>query len=223
MSDASSDRIRVVLADDHAVVRDGLRLILESSGDIEIVGEAADGRAAVRAVESLRPDVAIMDLSMPELNGTEATRQIRERCPDTKVIVLSMHSTSEHIYQAFEAGALSYLLKDSAGKEVAAAVHATFKGERYLSKRITDTMLEDYVRRRQEPQEESPVERLSAREREVLQLVVEGKTSVEIGGIIHLSPKTVDSYRSRLMRKLEIRDVPSLVRFAIANGLSGPA
>ncbi len=220
MVKAHATLIRVILADDHAVVRDGLRLILEASGDIDVIGEAADGREAVKIVDALRPDVAIMDLSMPHLNGTEATRQIRERSPDTKVIVLSMHATSEHIYQAFEAGALSYLLKDSAGKEVAAAVRATFQGERYLSKRITETMLEDYVRRRQEPDEPSPVERLSTREREVLQLVVEGKTSVEIGAMIHLSPKTVDSYRSRLMRKLEIRDVPSLVRFAMTHGLT---
>lgn len=222
MSDAQTRAITVIMADDHAVVRDGLRLILEARGDIDVVGEAADGREAVKVVELRHPDVAIMDLSMPGLNGAEATRQIRERAPDTKVIILSMHATSEHIYQAFEAGALSYLLKDSAGKEVVAAVHATSRGERYLSKRITETMLEDYVRRRQQPVEPSPVERLSTREREVLQLVVEGKTSVEIGEMIHLSPKTVDSYRSRLMRKLEIRDVPSLVRFAIAHGLSSP-
>ena len=220
MANVPQKMIRLVLADDHAIVRDGLRLILEASGDIEVVGEAADGRQAVRTVESLRPDVAIMDLSMPHLTGTEATRQLRERVPETKVIVLSMHATSEHIYQAFEAGALSYLLKDSAGKEVVAAVHATFRGERYMSKRITETMLEDYVRRRQEPAQPSPVERLSTREREVLQLVVEGKTSVEIGAMIHLSPKTVDSYRSRLMQKLEIRDLPSLVRFAMAHGLT---
>jgi DNA-binding NarL/FixJ family response regulator len=222
MVNGRAEAITVIVADDHAVVRDGLRLILEARGDIDVVGEASDGREAVKVVASLRPDVAIVDLSMPHLNGAEATRQIQERSPATKVIILSMHATSEHIYQAFEAGALSYLLKDSAGKEVVEAVHATFRGERYLSKRITETMLEDYVRRRQKPVEPSPVERLSTREREVLQLVVEGKTSAEIGEMIHLSPKTVDSYRSRLMRKLEIRDVPSLVRFAIAHGLSSP-
>lgn len=221
MQTARTKKIAVVVVDDHAIVRDGLRLVLESAGDIAVVGEAADGRAAVQAVQSLRPDVTIMDLSMPELNGSEAIRQIRERSPRTKVIVLSMHATSEHIYRALEAGALAYLVKDSAGKEVVDAVRATFRGERYMSKRIVETVFEDYVRRRKAPQP-SPLERLSAREREVLQLVVEGKTSAAIGSAIHLSPKTVDSYRSRLMCKLAIRDVPGLVRFAIAHGLSSP-
>jgi DNA-binding NarL/FixJ family response regulator len=222
MQSTRAHKITVVLADDHAVVRDGLRLILESSGDISVVGEAADGRAAVKAVQSLHPDIAVIDLSMPELNGAEAARQIRERSPGTRIVILSMHATSEHIYQALEAGALAYVLKDSAGKEVLEAVRAAFQGERFLSKRITETMLEDYVRRRQTAPEQSPLERLSAREREVLQLVVEGRTSVEIGEKIHLSPKTVDSYRSRLMHKLEIHDVASLVRFAITHGLSSP-
>jgi DNA-binding NarL/FixJ family response regulator len=215
----SKRRITVVLADDHAVVRDGLRLVLEARDDVEVVGVVADGREAVRLAEELHPDVFVMDITMPELNGIEATRQIRERMQNIQVVILSMHATSEHIYQALQAGAVGYLLKDSAGAEVAEAVAAAARGERYLSKRIAETMLEDYSRRREPPQG-SPLERLSAREREVMQLVVEGNTSVEIGEVLHLSPKTVDSYRSRLMAKLEVRDIPSLVRFAIAHGIT---
>ncbi len=212
-------RITVMLADDHAVVRDGLRLVLEARDDMEVVGDVADGREAVKAAELLKPDVLVMDISMPELNGIEATRQIKENSKHIQILILSMHATSEHIYQALQAGAIGYLLKDSAGKEVAEAVLSAARGERYLSRRIAETMLNDYIERR-EPPRESPIERLSTREREVLQLVVEGHTSMEIGEALHLSPKTIDSYRSRLMAKLEIRDIPGLVRFAIAHGIT---
>lgn len=212
-------KITVMLADDHAVVRDGLRLVLEAREDMEVVADVPNGREAVRQTELLKPDVLVMDISMPELNGIEATRQIRERFKRTAVVILSMHATSEHIYQALQAGATGYLLKDSAGKEVVEAVTAAAQGKRYLSRRITETMLDDYIERR-DPPKESPIERLSTREREVLQFVVEGHTSVEIGEVLHLSPKTIDSYRSRLMAKLEIRDIPGLVRFAIAHGIT---
>jgi DNA-binding NarL/FixJ family response regulator len=210
----------VIIADDHAIVRDGLRLILEARDDITVVADVADGREAVRRAIELRPDVVVMDISMPGLNGIEATRQIREQRKHTQVVILSMHATSEHIYQALHAGAIAYLLKDSVGREVGEAVLAAARGERYLSNRITETMLDDYVRLRTLPDEASPLSRLSAREREVLQLVVEGMTSVEIASAIHLSPKTVDTYRSRLMQKLEIHDIPGLVRFAISHGIS---
>jgi DNA-binding NarL/FixJ family response regulator len=212
-------KITVMLADDHAVVRDGLRLVLEAREDMEVVADVPNGREAVRQTELLKPDVLVMDISMPELNGIEATRQITERFKRTAVVILSMHATSEHIYQALQAGATGYLLKDSAGKEVVEAVTAAAQGKRYLSRRITETMLDDYIERR-DPPKESPIERLSSREREVLQFVVEGHTSVEIGEVLHLSPKTIDSYRSRLMAKLEIRDIPGLVRFAIAHGIT---
>ncbi len=214
-------RIKVMLADDHAVVRDGLRLVLESRDDMTVVGDVANGREAVETAQQLNPDVLVMDISMPELNGIEATRQIKAQSKHIQVLILSMHATSEHIYQALQAGAIGYLLKDSAGKEVVEAVLSAARGERYLSKRIADTMLNDYIERR-EPPRESPIERLSTREREVLQFVVEGHTSIEIGEALHLSPKTIDSYRSRLMAKLEIRDIPNLVRFAIAHGITSP-
>jgi DNA-binding NarL/FixJ family response regulator len=201
--------IRVFLTDDHAIVREGLRLIPEAGGDIEVVGEAADGRKAVREVRQHCPDVVIMDIAMPELNGIEATRQIRESCPSTQVIILSVYSTTEHLARALEAGAKGYLLKESAGQEVVKALRAVHAGRRYFYQSISEKMVDDYMAQRQGVAEKSPVERLSNREREILQLVVEGKSSAEIAEIIYPSPKTVETYRSRLMQKLEIHDLPT--------------
>jgi DNA-binding NarL/FixJ family response regulator len=201
--------LRVFLTDDHAIVREGLRLILEAGRDIEVVGEAADGRKAVREVRQHCPDVVIMDIAMPELNGIEATHQIRESCPSTQVIILSVYSTTEHLARALEAGAKGYLLKESAGQEVVKALRAVHAGRRYFCQSISEKMVDDYMAQRQGVAEKSPVERLSNREREILQLVVEGKSSAEIAEIIYLSPKTVETYRSRLMQKLEIHDLPA--------------
>ena len=219
LSPVEGSEIRVFLADDHAVVRDGLRFLLEAQRDIKVVGDAADGRDAVRQVQQLCPDVVVMDIAMPELNGIEAARQISETCPSAQVVILSMHSTAEHIFQALQAGARGYLLKESAGIEVVNAVRAVHAGRRYLSQRISDKMIDDYVRQR-EAVAKSPLARLSPREREILQLVVEGKSSAEIAAILSLSSKTVETYRSRLMRKLGISDLPGLVKFAIQHGLT---
>lgn len=211
--------IRVFIADDHAVVRDGLRFLLEAQGDITVVGGAADGRQTVRQVQLLHPDVVVMDIAMPELNGIEATQQIRQTCSTTQIIILSMHSTTEHIFRALQAGARGYLLKESAGMEVAEAIRAVHAGRRYLSEKISDAMVEDYVYQRKATEAKSPLARLTPREREVLLLVVEGKSSADIANTLFLSPKTVETYRSRLMEKLGIRDIPSLVKFAIRHGL----
>lgn len=208
--------IRVLLADDHAVMRDGLKALLEAAPDIRVVGEAADGRTAVRRVSELKPDVVIMDISMPELNGIEAARLMRERYPDTRVVVLSMHSNTEHVYRALEAGALGYMLKESAGTEVVAAVRSVHAGHRYLSPSLAAAALEAGEPTRRA----SPFERLSTRERQVLQLVVEGKSSAEIAGIVHLSPKSVDTYRSRVMKKLGVGDLPALIKLAIQHGIT---
>jgi len=208
--------IRVLIADDHTLVRDGLRALLEADKDIQVVGDAANGRDAVRQAAQLGPDVVIVDIAMPELNGIEALRQIRQVCPSAQVIILSMHSTTEHVFQSLQAGARGYLLKESAGKEVGAAVRAVYAGQRYLSQKISDWALDDYARQR----EPGPLERLSPREREILQLVVEAKSSAEIAAILSLSPKTVETYRSRLMDKLGIGDLPGLVKFAIQHGLT---
>jgi DNA-binding NarL/FixJ family response regulator len=212
--------ITVFLADDHAVVRDGLRFLLEAQHDIKVVGDAANGRDAVRQVAQLCPDVVIVDIAMPDLNGIEATRQIRETRPSAQVIILSMHSTTEHVFRALQAGARGYLLKESAGVEVINAVRAVHDGRRYLSEKISDQVIDDYVRQRDAVEAESPLARLSPREREVLQLVVEGKSSAEIADILFLSPNTVETYRSRLMQKLGISDLPGLVKFAIQHGLT---
>jgi len=212
--------ITVFLADDHAVVRDGLRFLLEAQPDIRVIGDAANGREAVCRVTRLCPDVVVMDIAMPELNGIEAAQKIARDCPSTRVIMLSMHSTTEHVFQALQAGARGYLLKESAGIEVVNAVRAVHAGHRYLSEKISDRLIDDYVRQRQATEAKSPLARLSPREREVLQFVVEGKSSAEIAAILSLSLKTVETYRSRLMHKLGISDLPGLVKFAIQHGLT---
>lgn len=212
--------IRVYVVDDHAVVRDGLRYLLEAQTDITVVGDAGTGRQAVQEVPGLKPDVVVMDVAMPDLNGIEATAQIREDCPTTRVIILSMQGTAEHVYRALQAGAQGYLLKESAGKVLIEAVRSVSSGGRYLSPGITETLVDDYLHQRAHSGPESPLDRLSRRETEVLQLVVEGRSSSEIAEMLSLSPKTVDTYRSRLMQKLDIDDVPTLVKFAIQHGLT---
>lgn len=211
--------ITIILADDHAIVRDGLRFILEAQPDFQVIGDAANGREAVRQASQNCPDIAILDIAMPGLNGIEAARQIREICPATKIIILSIYATSEHIFRALQAGARGYLLKESAGVEVVDAVRAVQAGRRYLSEEISELMIDNYLSQRQASEAQNPLARLTAREREVLQLVVEGKPSVEIAEILSLSPNTVDTYRSRLMQKLDITDLPGLVKFAIQHGL----
>ena len=208
--------IRVLLADDHVMMRDGLKALLTASLDISVVAEVGNGRDAVRRAEELKPDVAIMDISMPELNGIEATRLLRDKCPGTRVVILSMHSSSEHVFRALEAGAMGYLLKESAGAEVNAAVRAVHGGRRYLSRAIAAR--EPAVR--SGAGRSSPLDSLSGRERQVLQLVVEGHSSAEIARRVHLSPKSVDTYRSRLMKKLGVGDVPALVKFAVQHGIT---
>jgi DNA-binding NarL/FixJ family response regulator len=212
--------ITVLLADDHTIVRDGLRYLLEAQPDIEVVGDAADGREAVYLVAQLKPDVAIVDITMPELNGIDATLQMRQVCPSTEVIILSMHANTRHVARALQAGAHGYLIKESAGTEVIEAVRAVYAGHRYLSQMISDALIDDYVSQCRIVEHRGSLELLSAREREVLQFVVEGKSSAEIASILNLSPKTVESYRSRLMQKLDISDIPSLVKFAIQQGLT---
>jgi DNA-binding NarL/FixJ family response regulator len=206
----------VLLADDHAVVRDGLRSLLESGQDLQVVGVAGNGREAVAEAQRLHPDIVIMDIAMPELDGVEATRRIAEKCPDTRVLILSMYLSAEHIHRALQAGAQGYVLKESAGDEVVEAIRALRAGKRYLSHRITETMIDDYLR---DGTNVSPLDSLSLRERDVLQLVVEGNTNVAIAQKLSLSPKTVETYRARIMRKLKVRDTVELVKFAMRHGL----
>ncbi len=209
----------VFLADDHPILRDGLRSLLTDQPDIEVVGDAANGEEALEGVLKLQPDIVLMDIAMPVLDGIEVTTKILEKSPSIKVIILSIYATSEHIYKALRAGAVGYLLKEAAGIEVVSAVRAVIKGQRYLSQKISEKVIEDYVRDREEIIEESPLELLSSREKEILTLVAEGHTSAEIANQLFLSPKTVDTYRSRLMKKINVKDIPSLVKFAIRHEL----
>jgi len=211
--------IRVLIADDHAIVREGLGTMLSHQPDMTVVGLATHGREAIRMVDEYQPDVAIMDISMPELNGIDAISQMLPRHPNIKVIVLSIHETKPYVYRALKAGARGYLLKETAGLEVVDAVRAVYGGERYLSQRISDLVRDVSFRSLDGSKEVSPLEQLSPREREILQLVAEGKTSQEIGERLSISSKSVDTYRSRLMRKIGVKDVAGLVKFAIQHGV----
>lgn len=197
------------------MLREGLRALLSSAPDITVVDEVANGRDAVRRALELVPDIVLMDIGMPDMNGVEATARLRERLPEVRVIALSMHGDVEHVHRALEAGVSGYLLKESAAADVLAAVRAVHAGKEYLSAAVLQ-----YARHRRGA---GPLASLSARERQVLQLVVEGRTSAEIAARLHLSPKSVETYRSRVMRKLGVDDLPALVKFAIQHGITPPA
>jgi len=211
-----SARIRVLVVDDHGVVAEGLRQLLASQPDIEVTGLARDGLEALERARVERPDVVLMDVAMPGLNGVEATRRIREECPGCRVVVLSMHSDAEHVQRAFLAGASGYVLKRAAARESLAAVRAAHAGARYLDPALAAGLAE---RLAGGAAPEDPLERLSPREREVLQLLAESRSTQEIARRLELSPKTVETYRARLMEKLHIRDLAGLVRFAVQRGL----
>lgn len=208
--------IRVLLADDHALMREGLRALLASVTDIEVVGEASTGREAEKQVLELKPDVVLMDVTMSGQNGIDAARAIHLKFPAIRILMLSMHASAEYVYRAFEAGASGYLLKEMAIDEIITAVRTVRRGGRYLSPALAESVPRPAV----SGHPKSPIDSLSARERQVLQLVVEGRTSLEIARMIHLSPSSVQTYRSRLMTKLGVSDVPSLVKFALEHGLT---
>jgi DNA-binding NarL/FixJ family response regulator len=206
--------IKILIADDHAVVAEGLKTLIEAQADMQVVAIVGDGREAVRQVGELEPDVVIMDLSMPELNGADATRVLLEQGPGRKVIVLSMYADHEYVRRALKAGALGYVVKRSAGKDVVEAIRSVHAGERYISPMVADSVATEPPAGK-----EDRLARLSTREREVLQLLAEGRTGSEIAQRLSLSPKTVETYRARLVEKLGIRDVAGLVRFAIQRGI----
>lgn len=212
--------INVYIADDHAIVRDGLRALLEANSNIKVVGDAANGRQALQDIRELHPDVVVMDISMPELDGLSVTEEIMRGSPQTRIIILSMLGTPEHVHRALQAGAHGYLLKDSAGREVMEAILSVNAGNIYLSQPIQKVLISDYVRQREPMQARDPLEALSQREREILLLVVAGKTSAEIAGLLFLSPKTVESYRSRMMHKLGVSDLSELIKLAMRLGLA---
>jgi DNA-binding NarL/FixJ family response regulator len=218
MKPTAAKSIRVVLADDHPVVRAGIRDTLNEVPQVEVVGEASDGREAVAMVKSLQPDVVFMDISMPGLNGLEATERIIKALPAVRVVILSRHDSEEYYWRALRVGASGYLLKQSLISELKAAVLRAAAGEIYLSREISVRLrnkvpLQEIVRTR------SPVEQLSDRQREILQLIAEGQTTKGIALMLKLSPKTVEYHRMELMKRLNIFDIPGLVRFAVRTGL----
>lgn len=208
------DKIRILLADDHTILRNGIRAILEDEPGMVVVGEAEDGRVAVSLACQLKPDIVIMDIAMPLLNGLEATRQIRRLCPGVKVIILSMHDNEEYIVQVLEAGAMGYILKDAAARELISALRSVHRGEAVLSPAITRIVIEDYLRWGGiRPTEDA--EELSPREREILQLIAEGYTSKQIAEILTISLKTVQAHRNNLMQKLNLHNRGELIKYAI--------
>ena len=208
------NRIRVLLADDHTILRDGIRALLVDQADIEVIGEAEDGLSTVKMVAKLKPDVVIMDIAMPMLNGLEATRQIQRDYPQVKVLILTMHENEEYIRQVLAAGALGYVLKDAAAQDLLGAIRAVHRGEAVLSPAITRLVIEDYLRWGDiRPADTS--NGLTPREREILQLIAEGYTNKEIAEILSLSVKTIQSHRSNLMSKLDLHDRGELIKYAI--------
>jgi DNA-binding NarL/FixJ family response regulator len=207
--------IRIILADDHAVMRRGLRLVLEQQEDFEVIGEAADGREAVRLAESLKPDVAVLDITMPNLNGIEAAFQISAKEPGVAIVVLSMHADEGYVLRALKAGARGYLLKESPESDFLRAIRSVIDGKAFFSPVVSRMLVEDYVRQLQEKDIEDSYDLLSLREREILQLVAEGKTNKEVANMLHLSPYTVETHRSNILGKLNLHSVPELILYAV--------
>ncbi len=210
---------RIVLADDHTVVRKGLRMLLESYQDLQVVAEAADGRAAVAMAEEHRPDVVVIDVAMPVLNGIEAARQILGKLPNIAIVFLSMHSDEGYVLKALKAGARAYLLKDSAEHDLINAVKAVTEGKAFFSPAISKMLVEDYMRQMQERQVEDSYDLLTTREREVLQLLAEGKSNKQVAALLNLSLYTVETHRSNIFQKLNLHNSAELILYAIRKGV----
>ena len=205
---------KILLADDHTIVRQGLKLIISSHAGLQVIGEAANGREVLELAEKLKPDVILMDVAMPELNGIEATRRLHQISPRTKVLVLSMHKEAVYVREILKAGARGYILKDAIDSELISAIQSVARGDGYISPAVSGTLLSDY---RQNIT--NPLDLLSSREREVLQLIAEGKTNKEVATRLNLSVYTVDSHRGKIMEKLNLHSTGELVRFAVKQGL----
>lgn len=212
-------KLRILLADDHKLMRGGLRLLLEQQPSITVVGEADDGRQAVEKASSLKPDVVVLDIGMPNLNGIEACAQITQTLTTTSVVMLSMHSDEAYVLRALKAGARAYLLKDSAESDLVRAVQAVSDGKSYFSPAVSKVLLEDYVRKLQRSGVEDSFDLLTPREREILQLVAEGKSNKDVANLLNLSVYTVETHRANLMQKLNLRSVPELILYAVRKGI----
>ena len=211
--------LRILLADDHTVVRNGLRLILQQQPDFQVVGEASDGREAVRLAESEQPDVVVMDIGMPNLNGIEATRRIVTSRPKTAVAILSMHTDEGYVVRSMKAGVRAYLLKDSAEADLIAAIRAISQGRSFFSPAIRKLLQEDFIRQLEDNEVEDTYDLLSTREREILQLAAEGKTNKEMAGALNISLFTVETHRAHILRKLNLHSVPELILYAVRKGI----
>ncbi|HWC99659.1 MAG TPA: response regulator transcription factor [Candidatus Sulfopaludibacter sp.] len=211
--------IQILLADDHSVMRTGLRLVLERQEDFRVVAEASDGRAAVALTQQHKPDVVVMDVTMPNLNGIEATRQIGLSLPQTSIIMLSMHSDEAYVLRALKAGARGYLLKESAESDLISAVRAVHAGKAFFSPAVSRMLVEDYVRELQDREMEDSYELLTTREREILQLIAEGKSNKDVANLLNLSLYTVETHRGNLMEKLNLHTVPELILYAVRKGV----
>ena len=209
------DKIKILLADDHAIMRDGIRALLSLYDDIEIVGEASEGKEAIEKAQELIPDVVVMDIAMPGMDGLEATRRIKKNNPKVKILVLTQHDNREYILSAIKAGAAGYVPKKALGSELVSAIRAVCKGDSFLYPSAAATLIKDYLRRT----DEEPYDRLTAREREILKLIAEGHTSREIAGKLFVSLKTVLGHRTKIMQKLDIHNRTELIRYAVRKGL----
>lgn len=209
--------IQLVIADNHTLVRAGFRSLLEDLDGVEVIGEAENGREALHLVETLKPQIVLMDIAMPEMNGLEATARIARDFPQVRVLILSMHANEEYVYQALKSGAAGYLLKDSGTEELGLAIRALARGETYLSPTVSKYVVTDYVRRLGADQ--NPLSQITPRQREILQLIAEGKSTKDIADILYISTKTVETHRTQLMDRLDIHDIAGLVRYAIRTGL----
>jgi two-component system, NarL family, response regulator NreC len=210
---------RILLVEDHSLVRSGIRALLESNPDVKVVGEAGDGREAVELCKTLQPEVVLMDVAMPGLNGVEATRQLNSAQPEIRVVMLSMYGDRQYVLEAIKAGAAGYLLKSAAHSELLTAIHSVVQGRRYLSPPLAEMVMDDYAKKGHGPQPLTELDKVSAREREVLQLIAEGKASSEVATILHISVRTVDTHRYNIMEKLNIHSIAGLTKFAIRHGL----
>jgi two-component system response regulator NreC len=211
--------IRVVLADDHTIMRSGLRAVLDRYSDMQVVGEAADGRLAIQCVEENHPDVIVMDIAMPNLNGIEAARQISTKYAGVSIVVLSMHSDEGYVLRALKAGARGYLLKDSAESDLITAIRAVSQGKAFFSPAISRMLVDDYMRHLQQRGVEDSYELLTTREREILQMLAEGRSNKDIARMLDLSLYTVETHRSNIMEKLNLHGIPELMLYAIRKGV----
>jgi RNA polymerase sigma factor (sigma-70 family) len=209
------NKIRVLLADDHGIVRKGLRFVLERQDDLEVIGEASDGREALRVCEQTSPNVVVMDIAMPQLNGLDAAAQIVRRSPEIKVIILSMHADEDYLVRALNAGVKAYLLKDSAELDLVRAVHAVVQGNSFFSPAIAQLLAEDYTRQLQQRGLQDSYDLLTEREREILQLLAEGKSNKEVATTLNVSPYTVETHRTHIMQKLDLHNTAELVLYAV--------